>query len=223
MAATKENAEKSEEPEGGLNKKTIKKVFFGGEMLLVGIAFFILLIMFFVAWDFIDKTEKLVKRVAGDACETLTAVEILLESTEAELSLAAGTVEGIGQSMTSLSDGLGDASDALGGLDDSLGVLESYGVHLGGELGNAAASLGDASDSLENTTAGLAVHTEKISELQSDVGEIRANVSSQKQTVCDESNIIGIFDSMRLTVIILFLLAAALIGILFFNSAAGII
>ena len=106
-------------------------------------------------------------------------------------------------------------------LDDALGVLSTFGVSIGTEIGNTAAGLESASNSLENTTAGLSEHEAKISEIGEDLEDIRIGVSSQKQTICDQTSITEIFDSMKLTVIILFVLAAALIFIPFVNSAAG--
>jgi hypothetical protein len=209
------------EKKGGLDKKTMKRIFYGSNILLVGMAFFILLIMFFVSWDFIGKTERLVKKSATDACSTLTGVESMLVHTQEEVLLLQGTVDGMDESLTSLSDGLEEAGSAMRTLDDALGALSTFGISLGEEIGNTADSLEDASVSLGNTTAGLSEHKEKISEISDDLGDIRASVSSQKQTLCDQTNITEIFDSMKLTVIILFLLAAALIFIPFINSAAG--
>ena len=72
-------------------------------------AFFILLVMFFVTWDFITKTEKLVKKSMSDTCNTLTAVEATLVDTKEEVVLIGGTVGGLGDSLSSLSDGLDQA------------------------------------------------------------------------------------------------------------------
>ncbi len=220
MAGSKE---KEPEKAGGFDRKTMKKIFYGSNILLIGLAFFILLIMFFVSWDFISKTENLVKKSAADACTTLTAVEATLIDTQEEVLLLEGTIDGMNESFSSLSEGLGEAGTAMRSLDDALGALETLGVYLGDEIGNTADSLEDASVSLSNTTAGLSEHKEKISDISNDLEDIRMGVSSQKQTVCNQTSITEIFDSMRLTVIILFLLAAALIFIPFINSAAGMI
>jgi len=221
MAGEKIEAEKK--PGSGMDKRTLKRIFYGSNIILMGIAFFILLIMFFVAWDFVDKTEKLVRKGANDACGTLTAVEGILTGAEQELALVGSTVDGIGVSFSELSEGLDTAGDAMRNLDSSLGVLESFGVYLGNDITNTAESLEEASRSLENTTTGLGGHKTQLSEIGGDIMDIRANVSSQKRIFCDQTEIDEIFGSMRLTIIILFVLAAALIFIPFINSAAGML
>jgi len=212
-----------EDEASGFDKKTIKKIFYGGNILLIGVAFFILLVMLFVSWDFIDKTERLVKKSAGDACITLTAVEATLMDVEQEVVLLGETMGDLSGSFDSLSEGLNEAGSAMRSLDDALGGLSALGVNLGDDIENTADSLEGASDSLENTTAGLSEHQAKISEIGNDLEDIRISIASQKQTLCDQTTIIEIFDSMRLTVIILFVLAAALIFIPFLNSAAGML
>ncbi len=224
MAGAKEEARKEPEKEAsGFDRKTIKKIFYGGNILLMGIAFFILLIMFFVAWDFIDNTEKLVRKAATDACGTLTAVESILISAEEEMVLLSGTIDGMDETFSSLSEGLDTAGGAMRNLDSALTALRTLGINLGEDIENTADSLEEASYSLENTTAGLTGHKANIADIETDIGKIRANVTSQKRMLCDQTEIDEIFGSMRLTIIILFVLAAALILIPFVNSAAGML
>lgn len=222
MAGIKNQPGEKENPLD-FDRKTIKKIFYGGNLFFIGVGFLILLIMFFVAWDFIDKTEKLVKGIADDTCDTLTTVEETLLDAETEVVLLGGTIGGMESSMTALSDGIGEAGSALRSVDDSLAVLQTVGVSLGDEIGTAADDLENASASLSATAGGFSEHEENINEISSDLSDIRTNVASQKQTVCNQKNIIEIFDSMRLTVIILFVLAAVLIFLIFINSAAGML
>lgn len=205
------------------SKKEMKKVFYGGQMLLVAGAFLILLIMLFVSWDFIDKTEKLVKGSADDACYTLAALETTLIDTEAELALFEDTLDGMNESFYPLAQGLENVGDALQGVSDSFSALKTFGVYVSDDLGNTADDMKDAADSLRSTVGSFGEHKEKFSQIKNDISLIRVGVSSQKETMCDKTEITEIFDSMRLTVIIIFILAAVLILILFFNSAAGIL
>ncbi len=223
MAGAKKKAEGDEMPQFDIDKKTMKKVFYGSNILFIGVGFLILLIMFFVAWDFMDKTEKLVKGVADDTCDTLTAVEATLADAEEEIALLGGTIGGMESSIDALSEGVGDAGAALRGISGAFDPLKTFGVYIGGEIGESAASLENASAELAITSGGLEEHEEKLTEIGNDLGDIRVSVASQKQTICNQKNIIEIFDSMRLTVIILFVLTAVLIFIIFVNSAAGMI
>ena len=226
MAGAKKKPKKkkpAEAEEIGFDRKTIKKVFYGSQMLLGAGAFFILFIMLFISWDFVDKTEKLVKGSADDACDTLKAVEATLIDTSGELDMMDESLDGIEESLTYLSEGLDETADAMRNIDESVNILEPLGVSFGDDFENAAEDMEKASDSLDNTTAGFSVHEQKISEIQNDINDMRVSVSSQKQTLCNQANITEIFDSMRLTVIILFVLTGALIAILFINSAAAIL
>ncbi len=223
MAESKNPQQEEKRESEIIDKRTMKRIFYGSNILLIGVAFFILLIMFFVSWDFIDRTERLAKAVVENTCRTLSSAEETLVDVEEEISLLGETIEGVDKSISYLSDGVEEAANALKSLGNSLAVLQTFGIYVGDDIDNSADSLESASVSLANTSAGLSSHKEKISEIQTDLAEIKESVSSQKQLVCDQTNIIESFDSIRLTVIILFLLAAALIFIPFVNSAAGMI
>ena len=227
MAGTKKKVGPGEavkkEPEAGVDKKTMKRMYYGSNLILIGVAFIILIIMFFVASDFIDKTEKLVVKSADDACDTLTAIEATLVDVGDEMLLLEGTMSGINESFHPLADGLGDMGDAIDGVADSLSALEILGIHIGDDLGNTADDLRDTSDSLRSTADSLDAQTGKFSEISDDINAIAMGVSAQKRTMCDKTDINEIFDSLRNTVLILMLLAAALLFIPFINSAAGMI
>ena len=225
--AGKKNAEKkpkdSLESSIGVDKGTVKKVFYGTNIVFIGAAFLILLIMFFVAWGFIGDIEKLAVDSAENTCATLIATESALVHVEEELALVSGTATGLDESLTSLSTGLDQAATALRDVEGSLSVLSTVGVSLGDDIGNSADSLENASASLALTAGGMDEHQDKISEIQDDMGDIRASIAEHKQTVCIKKEITDIFDSIRLSMIIMFILAAALIFVIFINSAAGML
>jgi len=207
----------------GLDKGTIKRVFYGTNIVFIGAAFLILLIMFFVAWGFVDDIEKLATESAQNTCTTLIATESALIHVEEELALVSGTASGLDDSLTSLSTGLDEAAGALRDVESSLSVLSTLGVNLGDEIGNSADSLENASASLTATAGGMDEHQTKISEIQEDISGIRSGIAGHKQTLCNEKEISDIFGSIRLSMIIMFILAAALIFVIFINSAAGIL
>ncbi|GEM_PF-2384774 len=207
----------------GLDKKMIKKIFYGSQILITGVALLIVFLMFFVAWDFTDKIEKTIRNSMEGLCETFTAVESTFNDIEEEAGVLENTIVSVNSSLFYLSSGLEKTADSLEETSNKLRLLRNYGIDIGSEFTASAADLRNSSVYLIQTTSGLSTHREKISDIRSDIGRIKEGVSSQKQTICNKKNINDIFSSLRLTLVILFLLAVAFVVVLFLNSAAGVL
>jgi len=207
----------------GLDKKTIKKIFYGSQILITGVALLIVFLMFFVAWDFTDKIEKTIRNSMEGLCETFTAVESTFNDVEEEAGVLENTIVSVNSSLFHLSSGLEKMADSLEETGDKLRPLRNYGIDVGSEFTASAVDFRNSSAYLMQTASGLSAHREKISDIRNDIGRIKVGVSSQKQTTCDEKNINDIFNSLRLTLVILFLLAVAFVVVLFLNSAAGVL
>jgi len=202
-----------------------KKLLYGASIMVSLGGSFLLLIFTFLINDAIDRTQAAVTSNILDVQDELSALELALFSAEGSLDGLNATMAGLGDSMGPLAAGLGSTADSLGGMADSIASIPLIGnIPALGELRSGGASLRQSAAGLNLTAATFEGQTAQLSDLKSRVGDIRAGVSAQKQTLAGTlKSMEETFGLVKVANLLFFIVVLCMFLMLVMNSAAGML
>ena len=202
-----------------------KKLLYGASIMVSLGGSFLLLIFTFLINDALDRTQAAVTSNIIDIQNELSALELALFSAEGSLDGLDATMAGLSDSMGPLSAGLASTASSLDGMADSIASIPLIGnIPAVGELRDGGASLKQSAAGLNQTAATFEGQAAQLSDLKSRVGEIRAGVSAQKQTLAGTLKAMDdIFGLIKVANLLFFIVVLCMFLMLVMNSAAGIL
>jgi methyl-accepting chemotaxis protein len=207
------------------NLKELKKPIHALAAMAGGAGILIAMIVAFMVNGMIDELEESSIRNIDATKNTLSDMEITLESSSNRMEALNSDLSLVGESMGHLADGIEGSGQTIGSMGEELSTLSLLGEGFseyskslnesGEELITAAEGIDEAGqsisgDGLDNITSGLDMMRDDIGKQKSELEGIK---SSLKNT----------FGTLRLVNIFFFILITIVLGIPILNSIAGII